>query len=448
MSHFPYSIKSADHFTDRNSAYNYWVPDVSSDSAIIVNGPYLVRTAALSSGTLSLAVDFNATTSIEIIGVPSSVTALQINNATVTPTLSSTGSWLANISYSPPTFSIPTLSSATWYTLDSLPEISSSYDDSLWPSANHTTTPNPIGRPLLTPVSLYASDYGFNTENVLFRGHFTASGTESTLNITTQGGEAFGASVWLNETFLGSWAGDSTDAEDASLLLTLPSLTSGAEYVFTVVVDQMGLDENYDVGEDLAKVPRGILSYDFASPITWKITGNLGGEDYADRVRGPLNEGGFFVERQGYHQPSPPLSEFTTGSSPFNGTTSAGISYYATNFTLSLPSDQWDVPLSLNFTNNTAAAATAPYRAFIYVNGYQFGRYTSNVGPQTEFPVPEGVLRYNGENWLGILIWALGSDGASIPGLEWVLGTTPALTGRSTVTDVEAPAWTERAGAY
>lgn len=402
----------------------------------------------MSSGTLSLAVDFNATTNIEIIGVPSSATALQINNATVTPTLSSTGSWLANVSYSPPTFSIPELSSATWYTLDSLPEISSSYDDSLWPSANYTTTPNPIGRPLLTPVSLYASDYGFNTENVLFRGHFTASGNESNINITTQGGEAFGASVWLNETFLGSWAGDSTDAEDHSLLLTLPSLTAGVEYVFTVVVDQMGLDENYDVGADEAKVPRGILSYDFASSITWKITGNLGGEDYADRVRGPLNEGGFFVERQGYHQPSPPLPAFTTGSSPFNGTTSAGVSFYATNFTLALPSDQWDVPLSLNFTNNTAAAATAPYRAFIYVNGYQFGRYTSNVGPQTEFPVPEGVLRYNGENWLGIVLWALGSDGASVPGLEWVLGTTPALTGRGTVTDVEAPAWTARAGAY
>lgn len=437
-----------DSFLDRNSAYNYWVPDLASGGAVIVNGPYLVRTAALSSGTLSLAVDVNATTSIEIIGVPSSATSLQINNATVTPTLSSTGSWLVNITYSPPTFSIPTLSSATWYTLDSLPELSSSYDDTLWPSANLTSTPNPIGRPLLTPVSLYASDYGFNTENVLFRGHFVASGNESALNITTQGGEAFGSSVWLNDTFLGSWAGDSTDAEDGTLLLTVPSLTSGAQYVITVLVDQMGLDENYDVGADEAKTPRGILSYDFASPITWKITGNLGGEDYADRVRGPLNEGGLFVERQGYHQPSPPLSEFSTGSSPFDGIANAGVSYYATNFTLALPSDEWDVPLSLSFTNNTAAAADAPYRAFIYVNGYQFGRYTSNVGPQTAFPVPEGVLRYNGENWLGIALWALGSDGASVPGLEWTVGATPALTGRSAVTDVEAPAWTERVGAY
>lgn len=406
-----------------------------------------MRTAALSGSTLSLAVDLNATTSIEIIGIPSSATSLEINNATVTPTLSSTGSWLANITYSPPTVPIPSLSSATWYTLDSLPEISSSYDDALWPSANHTNTTNPVGTPLLTPVSLYASDYGFNTENILFRGHFVASGNETTLNLTTQGGEAYGASVWLNGTFLGSWAGDSTGTESSDLVLTIPPLTSGVEYVFTVLIDQMGHDEN-GVGGDEAKIPRGILDYVFASPITWKITGNLGGEDYADRVRGPLNEGGLYVERQGYHQPSPPLAEFSTGSSPFDGIGSAGVSYYVTNFTLALPADEWDIPLSLTFTNNTSAAASAPYRALIYVNGYQFGRYTSNVGPQTAFPVPEGVLRYNGENWLGIALWALGSEGASVPGLEWTLGATPALTGRGVVTDVEAPAWTERVGAY
>lgn len=416
--------------------------------ALIVTGPYLVRSASVDGATLSLSADFNKTTSIEIIGTLSGVTTLQVNNQTVNFTTDSQGSWTASATYSPPTFETPDLSSAVWYTIDSLPEIQSTYDDTLWPNANHTNTSNPVGSPLNTSVSLYGSDYGLNTGSLLFRGHFTASGNESSLSLTTQGGEAYGVSVWLNGTFLGSWAGDDVTSSYTQAL-TLPNLVSGASYVLTVLIDNMGLDENGEVGADEAKNPRGILDYTFASDITWKITGNLGGEDYADRVRGPLNEGGLFVERQGYHQPAPPLAAFTTGSSsPYAGITAPGVAFYATNFTLALPADEWDVPLSLVFANDTSAAASAPYRALIFVNGFQFGRYTSNVGPQTDFPVPEGILDYGGENWLGIALWALGSEGASIPGLNWTIGATPVWTGRETPTVVDAPAWTERAGAY
>lgn len=412
--------------------------------AVIVNGPYLVRSASVDGDTLSLKADFNKTTAIEVIGVPSGVTTLQVNNETLEYTADSLGSWTASEDYSPPTFDVPDLSTIEWYYIDSLPELQASYDDSAWPDADHTNTTNPQGSPLKTPVSLYASDYGFNTGSVLFRGHFVAQqGNESTFLLTTQGGEAYAASVWLNGTLLGSWVGDST-AEAYNSTFTLPTLTAGSAYVFTILVDNMGLDEN-GVGGDEAKHPRGILDYTFDADITWKITGNLGGEDYADRIRGPLNEGGLFIERQGYHQASPPVELFSTGTSPLEGIPSAGVAYYTTNFTLSLPSDAWDVPLSLTFANDTSSPA---YRALIYVNGYQFGRYTSNVGPQTEFPITEGVLDYQGENWLGVTIWALEEGGAKIPGLNWTISATPALTGREAVTLVEAPAWTERAGAY
>lgn len=431
---------------DRNSAYNYWVADLT-DGAVIVNGPYLLRSASVEGDKLILAADFNQTASIEIIGVPSGATSLQVNQATLEHTVDSLGSWTASQDYSPPEFNIPDLSSASWYYIDSLPEILSSYDDSAWPNADHTNTTNPVGSPLLTPVSLYGSDYGFNTGSLLLRGHFTATGNESKINIWTQGGEAFGASVWLNSTFIGSWAGNSVE-ESYNSTFTLPNLVAGNSHVFTVLIQNQGLDENYNVGGDVQKNPRGILDYDFASDITWKITGNLGGEDYADRVRGPLNEGGLFVERQGYHQAAPPLEDFTTGTSPYDGITSAGVAYYTTNFTLSLPSDQWDIPLSLVFANDTSAAAAAPYRALIYVNGYQLGQYTSNIGPQTAFPVPEGVLNYQGENWLGLTLWALGSDGARVPGLNWTHSSTPALTGWDTPSLVEQPAWELRPEAY
>ena len=49
------------------------------------------------------------------------------------------------------------------------------------------------------------------------------------------------------------------------------------------------------------KTPRGILDYFLSGhlqrDVTWKLTGNLEGENYVDQVRGPLNEGGMFAER-------------------------------------------------------------------------------------------------------------------------------------------------------
>lgn len=61
-----------------------------------------------------------------------------------------------------------------------------------------------------------------------------------------------------------------------------------------------GLEEDFD-GDDSFKTPRGIRGYQLhgAEFDTWKIAGNLGGEDGPDKVRGVLNEGGLFVERIG-----------------------------------------------------------------------------------------------------------------------------------------------------
>lgn len=368
---------------------------------------------------------------------------------------------------------IPDLAELEWSYVDSLPEIQQGYDDSAWPDADHTTTNNTFLQPLLTPVSLYGSDYGYHAGALLFRGHFTAKGTENKLHISTKGGSAFGSSVWLNGTFLGSWTG--TDAKAAhNSTYNLPNLARGGAYVLTVLVDNMGLDENWIVGEDEMKNPRGILNYTIStrcgverdpSDITWKLTGNLGGEDYADRARGPLNEGGLFAERQGYHLPEPPLDRFEPAGAdgPLGGIDKPGVSFFVSKLRLDVPSDKWDVPLSFVFTNDTATGdedgvhgdvsggsggrISGAYRAWLYVNGFQFGRYVSNVGPQTVFPVPEGILDYSGDNWLGLAVWALESGGTRVPGFALAAGT-PVLTGRKEVRLVEAPGWQERAGAY
>jgi hypothetical protein len=198
------------------------------------------------------------------------------------------------------------------------------------------------------------------------------------------------------------------------------------------------------------KEPRGIIDYALVSSSgcrtrisPWKLTGNLGGEDYIDKFRGPLNEGGLFFERQGYHLPSAPLDDFSPGS-PFEGIDHAGVAYFATTLPLDLPTDKYDIPLSFVFNN---ATDSSPYRALLYVNGFQYGKYISNIGPQDEFPVPEGILNHNGDNWLGVAIWALDREGAKVPGLE--LKAAPAVrTGREKVELVEGPKYKKRLGAY
>ena len=373
---------------DRNEAYNYWVLDLPSpnpvnnftdpsDTAIIVKAGYLMRSVTIDGQTLGLTGDINQTTTLEAVGAPASVSALAFNGETVTSTQNSYGVIVGNVTFNAPELSLPALLNLTWKYIDSLPEIQGTYDDSAWTSADLTTTNNP--RNLTTPTSLYGSDYGYNTGNLLFRGHFVATGTESTLTLNLQGGTAFGFSVWLNQTFLGSWPGAYVD-EDYNQTLTLPSLSAGQAAVVTILQDQMGFDEDGEVGTDQMKTPRGILSYSLAgaSPppdISWKITGNLQGENYVDKARGPLNEGGLYAERQGFHLPSPPNSGWTLGK-PTDGLTSPGVNFYTTSFDLDIPAG-YDIPLSFQFTNNTAdgSSALTSYRAQLYVNGYQFGKY-------------------------------------------------------------------------
>lgn len=258
-------------------------------------------------------------------------------------------------------------------------------------------------------------------------------------------------SAWLNSTFIGSYRGIDA-ASAANTTFTLPNLTSGKPYVLTVLLDNMGLDENGAAGSSEMKDPRGILDYTLSgqssSAITWKITGNLGGETYRDRTRGPLNEGGLYAERQGYHLPGAPTSTWTNSSlGPMAGIDAPGVAFYSTTFDLDIPAG-YDIPIAIAFTNVTsnATAATA-YRCQIYVNGYQFGKYVHNIGPQDTYPVPQGIWDYNGSNYVAVSLWALEAGGAKVGNLSLVAG--PVIqSGYGPVELSPLTGWTEREGAY
>ena len=180
----------------RQEAYTYWVTDLSNitssdytsaeKTSIIVKAGYLIRTASIQGSTVHIVGDINATTPIQIIGAPSQVSALTFNNEQVALIKTSCVTLHGTVSFGPPYFILPSLRSLDWRYVDSLPENLSSYNDTLWPAADHPASYNP--RRLTTPTSLYGSDYDFNAGTLLFRGHFLASGRETTLSLQTQGG--------------------------------------------------------------------------------------------------------------------------------------------------------------------------------------------------------------------------------------------------------------------
>ena len=389
--------------------------------------------------------DLNVTTTLEVIGAPKAANSLHVNGQEISHEVDPNGIWSATIEYQEPQLKLPDLENADWKYIDSLPEIQNSYDDSEWPLANLTNTAN-TQNPLNTPTSLYGADYGFNTGDLIYRGRFTANGNETTLKLHTQGGSAFGTSIWLNTTSIGAWQGNPADADNAGSY-ALPHLVAGKTYVLTVVVDQNGFEENGAVGSDSMKAPRGILDYNIdghdAAGIAWKLTGNLGGEDFADRARGPLNEGGLYAERQGWHQPKPPCGHWEDRSIT-QGVAGAGVGFFTAKFTLDIPSG-YDVPLAFNFANTSVPAPA--YRAQLYVNGYQFGKYINNIGPQVEFPVPEGILNYRGENWVAVTVWSQQEGGAKVDGIR-LTSSTPVLTAYQEVELVDMPAWKLREEAY
>lgn len=377
----------------RNDAYNYWVLEVPapepvgnyslpSKDYVIINGAYLLRTASIQDNELRLTGDINATTNFEVIYEPTGqVSKISLNGQLLDSGRSSAGKPSAAVPFELPVLDTPDLSTVEWKYLDSLPEIQPSYDDTLWTLCNHTTSTNNQLN-LSTPTSLYASDYGYHTGSLLYRGHFTATSSESSLFLNVSGGYAFSHSVWLNQTFLGSWPGNVANMTYAQTLPTSSTLSPGQEYVITVLIDHMGQTEEAP-GTDTIKFPMGILNYSIAGhvqgDVVWRMTGNLGGEEYRDLVRGPRNEGALYAERQGYHQPDPPSGNWIA-SNPFEGIASAGVGFYTTSFELAIPAG-WDVPMSFVFNGGSYgvnSTAGSNYRVQFFVNGYQFGKYSKS----------------------------------------------------------------------
>jgi Beta-galactosidase, domain 2/Beta-galactosidase, domain 3/Beta-galactosidase jelly roll domain len=387
-------------FADRRSAYNIWAPALSPGphsracDSILVYGPYLVRNATSNGDTLALTGDID--TGLSPTGTQIEVWAnfgkITWNGQTLRITRTWRASWTAIIKAPTGKFSVPSINSSStkWKVLDSLPEISIDYDDSLWMKADKTTSNNKYFPPYTTPV-LYAGEYGFHTGNTLYRATFYGNSTfkPAGIRLDVWGGLAFGYTVWFNGRYLGHFGGNGWDDNNEQTHLFGGNEARNGKNVVLVLADRSGYRRD-DGGTYLEPhttlVPRGIRSAiligveDGQQALSWTIQGNAGGEDFDDNLRAPYNEDGLYAERIGAHFPGYDDSSWESGS-PMDGFTGPGVKFFRTVVRLDVP-DGIDAPLAFWFDINKDLVT----RVELFVNGYQMGK---QVTPQLSIAARE-----------------------------------------------------------
>lgn len=301
----------------------------------------------------------------------------------------------------------PKLSTLDWRWKDSLPEADAEYDDTEWQDANKTQSFNPYAHdPSLDTqgVVLFASEYGFHANNIVWRGHFV-SGTKHSptdVHVKVEGGRSYAFSAWLNGVYLGSVEADREKSAAGATFTFPPSVFHEGENVVTVLQDHMGIEmeagqlpigfqRDNDRALEAVKLPRGIVAFAFPSlrsanltepAVRWKVQGNYRGEHAPDTVRRSFNEGGLHAEVSGWHLPGFDASTWPTDASP-----NSSVVFYRTTFDLDVPAD---VDLGLSFKFHQFEGKK--FRAQLYVNGWQMGKYVNHLGPQTVFPVHSGEI--------------------------------------------------------
>lgn len=397
---------------------------------ILISGAYHIATAKMLGDTLVMTGQTNVTSYMQAV-VPSYIHKMTFNGVAVTNIWRSDIGTLLGMAPGPSQAALkwnpPRLTG--WKKADSLPEIQPGFkQDSNWVKAEKTSSFNPFFAQTSTyGVVLFADEYGFHASgNIIWQGRFTPGTTSPTgLRLRVQGGRNFGASIFLNNVHIGAVGNNGWDQEEGTFNFPSNSLLRNSINVITVIQDDVGHEEVGFVDAnpnglpwEQTKIPRGILSYSLinAQPkISWTVTGNQGGENLLDKTRGPLNEGGLYGERMGWHLADFDDSKWALGD-PSTGDDKPGVSWYRTSFTLDVPKDH-DLPMVFAFGGQSSQDPSQVYRVLLFINGWQYGKRLARWGPQLEFPVPPGILDPRGKNQISLAIWGL-AKGAKIPSLE------------------------------
>ncbi|MFL6072288.1 MAG: beta-galactosidase [Mycobacteriales bacterium] len=393
--------------TDATTA-GFWQADTAA-GPVLARGPELLRSASVDGRTLRLRADTATAGPVEVFAPAGRrVDRLEVDGAPVAVRATASGSLLGALP-GPAPVTLPALTG--WRTSPEAPEAAPGYDDSRWTVADRTASLSPIP-PVTLPV-LFADDYGYHYGSVWYRGHFTATGTETSVSLNAITGKRGTYLVWLNGRYLGSAAGGvqadsdppvNPDPGPGHFPVPAGLLAPGAPATLSVLVENMGHNDDWIADDTRFRQPRGLVGASLvgsAAPIAWRIQGAKGGENLTDPVRGPLNTGGLYGERAGWNLPGYPDRAWSRVASLGGTAVPAGVTWYRTSFRLDLPRGQ-DTSVGLRFE----APPPTGYRVMLFLNGWNLGQYSAVIGPQTDFVLPAGLLREHGGNTLALAVVA------------------------------------------
>ncbi|MDH2428224.1 beta-galactosidase [Sphaerisporangium sp. TRM90804] len=403
------------------SAASFWRVDTGR-GPVLVRGTSLVRSAEARGDAVSLRADTAAPGEVEVFG---SARRLSVNGRPVPAARTRSGSLPGPSPATPPALT-------GWRAATEAPEALPGFDDSGWTRADRTTTAIPYTPPAdqsgAAPV-LFAEEYGYDHGNVWYRGRFTATGTETAVSASAITGRRGVYLVWLNGRYLGSAAGGTQADSDTANPRPGPGdfavppglLKAGEKAVLSVLVENMGHNDDWIADDNRFKQPRGLFGVSLTgtrAPIAWRIQGARGGEDLPDPARGPLNTGGLYGERAGWHLPGHPDRSWRPA--PARPEFGPGVTWLRTTFELDLPEGQ-DTSMALRF-GRPGAQPPRGYRVLMFLNGWNLGQFGGDVGPQTDFALPEGILRHRGENTLALAV--ISTTGAALAPVALVATST------------------------
>ncbi|MDC2953184.1 beta-galactosidase [Streptomyces gilvifuscus] len=386
-------------------------PHDTPSGPVLVHGPALVRTAAVSGKALRLTGDTVAAAALEVWG-PRGITELAWNGRNLAVETTPSGS-LRTARPLPGVgkVSLPALREG-WRRRTENPESAPGYDDSTWRRADRTTsystTPVPGGQPVL-----FADDYGFHYGDVWYRGHLTDARGARSVSLAYSTGTQGLLMAWLDGRPLGTHRMPVPDNStvrkgswtDTAVFSVPEEARTAGPHVLSVLVRRMQHDQD-GKAQDTHKAARGLtaVTFDGASPhVSWRIQG----EKAPDAERGPQNTGGLYGERHGWHLPEYADGSWPAGSLP-RADRRQGVTWYRTTFRLAVDPGI-DASVGLVLDDDPARA----YRVQIFLNGWNMGQYINDVGPQHTFVLPNGILRTRGSNTLALAVL---SDGTTPSG--------------------------------
>ncbi|WUR15026.1 beta-galactosidase [[Empedobacter] haloabium] len=405
---------------DERHSQDFWLHRTAAGPVLALT-PALVRGATVADGRLDLTGDTTAASPLELWAPD--VERAAFNGATLALTPQPDGSLRAAPLAGPAAVRLPDLMAQRWLRRMDSPESRPGFDDSGWAradtraSAAQTWTTPERGQPTLA-----MSDYGFHHGDVWYRGRVTVTDPHTNqLELFYGAGGAGMLQVWVDGRFVGQHeldTGRQFPETTDSARFSLGTLARG-EHVIAVMVRNNS--HNWDLmADDAHREARGLIAASltarggrrFAVPIAWRLQGNLGGEAIADPVRGPMNNGGLYGERAGWHLPGA-MADGWRASAPTAPPPAPGTYWLRTTFELDLPRGH-DVQLGLAFGDTARPRSERENRALLFVNGWNMGQFIAHVGPQRTFVIPPGILNPNGVNTLALAVTTDGQRGNAL----------------------------------